>query len=220
MTAEQNTSDGEQPVRIASAVLCGGQSLRMRRPKHELRFGNDSALERVIRAVSEVGEPRILVLGPSQPVPALSHPVRIARDAADGLGPLAGLCAAMESLIGQADAVFLTGCDMPLLRSSFIRALTRQYLPGDEILIVEHDQRLQPLAAVYSLGLLSRIHRLIDAQQRSLHALLERSHCRVISADTLRHADPELDSLQNMNSPADYHALLQRAGLPDADISD
>jgi len=103
-------------MRTAGVVLCGGQSSRMGRPKAWLPFGNELMLPRVVRLLSEVVSPVVVVAAPGQEVPPLPPGVEIAHDAEPGRGPLAGLCAGLATLRGGPTPLTSRPCDVPFLR--------------------------------------------------------------------------------------------------------
>jgi molybdenum cofactor guanylyltransferase len=108
-------------VRVAGIVLCGGRSSRMGTPKAWLPFGDELMLPRVVRIVREAVGLVVVVAAPGQDVPPLPADVRIVRDEVEGRGPLGGLAAGLAALEGEADVVYLSSCDVPLLRPEFVR---------------------------------------------------------------------------------------------------
>src|SRR5205085_2744302 len=69
----------------------------------------------------EVVDAVVVVAAPGQDVPPLPDGVEIVRDEVEGKGPLAGLAAGLAALAGRADAAYLSSCDVPFLRSAFVR---------------------------------------------------------------------------------------------------
>ena len=69
-------------------VLCGGHSRRMGRPKLSLPFGNETMLARVVRVLSEVVSPIVVVAAVDQELPPLPSDVIVTRDKQPDLGPL------------------------------------------------------------------------------------------------------------------------------------
>src|SRR6516164_10798270 len=90
----------------AGIILCGGRSSRMGRPKAWLQFGPELMLQRVLRILSEVVSPIVVVAAPEQEVPPLSPDVQIVRDEREGFGPLQGLAAGLQGLQGRAEAAY------------------------------------------------------------------------------------------------------------------
>src|SRR4051812_5666466 len=98
-----------------AVVLCGGQSRRMGRPKAWLPFGPEVLLQRVVRLVSTVSSPIVVVAAPEQETPALPVNVRLVRDAETGRGPLQGLAAGLSALPPDVEFAFATATDAPFL---------------------------------------------------------------------------------------------------------
>ena len=176
-------------------------------PKHVLQFGDETALQRVVRIVRRVVAPVVVVAAPGQPLPTLSSEVLIAHDEQPGLGPLTGLVTGLKVLAQEVDAVYLTGCDAPLLRSEFVREMISRWQPEDDILVPEEAGQQQPLAAVYSVDVLPLAQQRLAENQLSLRGLIGACRARSVQAETLRDVDSDLRSLWNMNSPADYQQL-------------
>ena len=202
-------------TRIGGIVLCGGQSSRMGRPKALLPFGPEVLLQRVVRIVSEVVSPVVVVAAVGQELPPLPDGVRIARDVHESKGPLAGLSVGLAALRGDVDAAYATACDSPLLRPEFIQAVLAE-LQDHEIVIPRDGRFHHPLAAVYRTSLVERIDALIAANRLRPLFLVQESDAREIDVEDLRRVDPDLDSLQNTNTPEDYAAVLKAAGYPTA----
>lgn len=197
-------------IRTAGIVLCGGESSRMGRPKAWLPFGDELLLPRVVRLLSEVVTPIVVVATPGQDVPPLPAGTEIARDAEPGLGPLAGLCAGLAAIRGRADAVYLSPCDVPFLRPAFLRRLIE--LLGDHAICVpESGGRRHPLAAVYRTEVAAVAARLLAGGRAGSVRLFDEVPTRVVSADELADVDAGLESLRDLNTPADYEAALRRA---------
>src|SRR5262245_40439806 len=100
-------------MRVGGVVLCGGESRRMGRPKAWLPFGGERMLPRVVRVLTEVVSPVVVVAAPDQEVPPLPASVHVVRDEERGRGPLEGLAAGLAALAGKADAAYLSSCDVP-----------------------------------------------------------------------------------------------------------
>ena len=195
--------------------MCGGQSTRMGRPKAWLPFGSEVMLQRVVRILSEVVAPIVVVAAVGQAVPELHASVKIVRDEHEALGPLAGLAAGLKALEGRAIAAYASSCDVPLLTAAFVSQIVARL--GDCDLAIPRDGKFHhPLAAVYSVRLAATARRLIEANRLRPVFLLEHSRAREIDVTELRRVDPELRSLRNVNTPSEYAAALYDAGLGDA----
>ena len=195
-------------MRVGGIVLCGGQSRRMGRPKAWLPFGDELMLPRVVRLLSEVVAPVVVVAAPEQELPPLPDDVRIVRDEEQGRGPLQGLAAGLEALTGGADAAYASSCDVPLLQPAFVRRMIE--LLGEHAICVPHvGEYHHPLASVYRVEVMDTVRRLLAEGRMRPVFLFESLPTRVVTADELRGADPELRTLRNQNSPEDDEAALR-----------
>jgi molybdenum cofactor guanylyltransferase len=189
-------------------ILCGGRSSRMATDKALLPFGGESMLERVVRTVcSVVDASRVAVVAAvNQQLPEFDPAIRIVRDSVEFGGPLAAISNAMSST-EPADAVFVTGCDTPLLKSELIEFLFAQL--GDHAAIVPEDaERMYPLCGVYCSEVFNG-----DPKLRSMRDLINQINAKRINTMLLRVVDPELLSLRNVNTHQDYLDSLAIAGL-------
>ena len=91
-------------ISVGGIVLCGGRSTRMGCSKAWLPFGPERMLQRVVRILSGVVAPIIVVAAEEQELPELPDGVIIARDEHLALGPLAGLAAGLNSAHAQSAA--------------------------------------------------------------------------------------------------------------------
>jgi molybdenum cofactor guanylyltransferase len=196
--------------------LCGGQSTRMGRDKAWLAFGPEEVmLQRVVRLVSEVVavERVVCVAAADQELPHLPECVQLVRDREPECGPLAGLATGLSAIAGRADAVFVTGCDVPLLVPAFVARMFECL--GDHEIAVPHDGgRIHPLAAVYRTKVLGHAESLLASGERSLVSLIERCRARQVDGDSLRDVDPNRSSLANCNTRDDYQRALIASGIP------
>lgn len=195
-------------------VLCGGRSRRMGRPKLSLPFGDETMLARVARRLGEAVAPIVVVAAAGQEVPPLPESVRVARDRRDDRGPLEGLAVGLGVLRDQADAAFVTTCDVPLLVPALVRKMIDLAARREADVLMPHvDGFDQPLSAVYRTSVLPHVERLLaDGQLRPAY-LFDAVPTRRVAADELTGVDPELDSLLNVNRPEDYETALRRAGI-------
>jgi molybdenum cofactor guanylyltransferase len=186
--------------------------------KATLPFGPELMLQRVVRLLSSVVQPIVVVAAPRQNLPALPANVLIARDEHEARGPLEGLLAGLSALAPHADAAYATSCDVPLLSVGFVRAMIDQLGDADIAVPVE-DQFAHPLAAVYRTSVLDQISTLLAAEQLRPAYLFERVQTQRVPVEALRSVDPQLATLRNLNRPEDYLAALREAGFePDPSI--
>jgi len=202
-------------MRRGAIILCGGKSSRMGQDKAALPFGPELMLQRVVRLISEVVDPRnvVVVAAPGQSLPALPADVTVAHDDRQYYGPLEGLATGFRALGNRVDAVYATGCDVPLLVPAFVEQMFQSL--GEHDIAVPYDgEYYHPLAAVYLPIVLEKIEALLAAERLRPRFLFDEADTREIPVEDLRAVDPQLSTLRNLNFPEDYNSALQAAGFP------
>ena len=201
----------------AGIVLAGGRSSRMGTPKAALEWHGSTLLRRTVGIISRVTDgPVVVVRAPGQPLPALPAEIEVVEDPREGLGPLQGLAAGLAAIDGRAEIAFVCSTDLPFLHPAFVRRVLRAVADGADVGLPVARGFPQPLAAAYRTALAPVAQRLV-AQQRLRPAFLfeecavARLDDAVLLADPVLAAlDPDLDSVLNVNEPADYQAARAR----------
>ena len=201
----------------AGIVLAGGRSSRMGTPKAALEWHGSTLLRRTACIVSRVTDgPVVVVRAPGQELPALPAEIDVVDDPREGLGPLQGLAAGLAVTAGRAEIAFVCSTDMPFLHPAFVRRVLRAVTDGTDVGLPLARGFPQPLAAAYRTALAPVADQLV-AQQRLRPAFLF-EECVVARLDegalradpVLAALDPDLDSVLNINEPADYQAARAR----------
>jgi molybdenum cofactor guanylyltransferase len=184
-------------------ILAGGLSRRMGRDKAALPAGDGTLVEHLARRLAPVVDETIVAGGSMRP------PIEGARFVPDhhpGLGPLAGVLAGLTA--ARQPLVWVVGCDLPDVEPALGRLLLA--LAGDyDAVVPRPEDQPEGVCALYVRGLAPRIGALLDAGDRSIKSLLDRSTVRYVASDELRAVDPGLRSFRNINTPADYEAWLR-----------
>jgi molybdopterin-guanine dinucleotide biosynthesis protein A len=147
-------------VTAAAIVLCGGRSTRMGSAKALLPFGAETMLQRVVRLLSTVASPLVVVAAPAQSLPDLPASVTVTRDEHEGRGPLEGLRAGLKALPVDAEIAYVTSCDVPLLVPAFVHRMV-ELLGDPRHRRMEIDGFPHPLSAVYRRRTLPRVEALL-----------------------------------------------------------
>ena len=165
---------------------------------------------------SAVGGPVIVVVAPGQGVPVLPAGVAVVEDPVEGLGPLQGLAVGLGEVRERAEGAFVCATDLPFLQPAFVRRVVAELKDGVDVVLPVARGFRQPLAAAYRTSLVDLAGRLLGAGRYRLGELFE--HCVVVRLDEaalladpeLAAADPGLESLVNVNTPAEYAAARRR----------
>ena len=184
-------------------------------PKSWLPFGETRLLTRVVSTLWNSTFPVVVVSASTdQSLPPLPPEIELTHDQRPGRGPLEGLAAGLRILQGQADAAFVTACDAPFQSPRYIAWLAEQLGASDDAVIPFADDRHQCLAALFRVGVLATVERMLDKGELELGKLVGRLRVRKLDGDQIRAVDPDLLVLRTMNTPEEYAQALATAGLP------
>src|SRR5436309_3113803 len=190
----------------------------MGRAKAALEWHGSTLLYRTTALLARtVDGPVLVVAAPGQELPELPSGVEVVTDPVEGQGPMRGLATGLAALDRRAATAFVCSTDLPFLHPALVRRVLREFADPevDVVMPVAHGHR-QPLAAGYRTALATLIEKLL-AEGDLAPGMLFR-HCQVspldddallADPDLARH-DPELDSLLNVNEPAEFAAALAR----------
>jgi molybdopterin-guanine dinucleotide biosynthesis protein A len=185
----------------------------MGRDKASLPWGGTTMLDRVVGVLSGVVDEIVVVARRDQPLPPLPScrpgvGIRFAHDEVEGRGPLGGLAPGLEAL--TCPIAYASSCDVPFLSTAFVRAVFEAL--GDVAMAMpETGGRLHPLAAVYRRDAVRpHVEALLREDRLRLVHLLERVPHVIVPERTLRAVDPDLLSLENLNTPQDWEAARRR----------
>ncbi len=204
---------------FSGVVLAGGASSRMGRDKALIEVAGVPMVLRVARTMAAAGASRILVAG-GDTVRLASLGLTVVPDRERGLGPLAGILAAMGELDvagsespspTQGPIMVTSPCDTPLLSAGLISGLVRVLgdHPNSAVVVAEGPSGLEPLLAAW------RIRRCRDAVADRLGSgsLSVRGVFDIVATTTMACPDPV--QLTNVNTPADLGALGDGPGSPE-----
>lgn len=197
---------------VGGIVLCGGKSTRMGVPKATLPFGPETMLQRVVRVLGGVVAPIVVVAARDQRLPALPSNVILTVDEREQRGPLEGLRAGLKALPHSVDAAYVTSCDVPLLVPGFVARLI-ELLGDHDIAVMEVDGFPHPLSAIYRRAILPEVESLLALDRLRPVFLFDAVRTRRVQTVEIGSVDPELRTLQNLNTPEDYAKALADSGF-------
>lgn len=153
-----------QPIRgpdAAGFVLAGGQSSRMGTDKASLVFRGRPLVAHALEILSGAGL-EASIAGARVPLGAFAP---VVEDAEPGLGPLGGICTALESSAARW-AVFLP-VDLPLLPSSLVRfLLDRARISGSAVTLASLAGFVQTFPVVLDRAVLPGLQAELHAGRR------------------------------------------------------
>ncbi len=196
-------------------------------PKAALEWHGSTLLRRTVGILARAADgPVVVVRAAGQELPDLPPNTVVVDDPREGKGPVQGIAAGLAALAalaglggpgGQAEAAFVSSTDMPFLHPAFVRRVLRAVADdGADVALPVARGYPQPLAAAYRVSLAETAERL--AKEDRLRPAFLFEQCVVTRLDeaalktdpVLAALDPELDSVINVNEPADYAAARAR----------
>jgi molybdopterin-guanine dinucleotide biosynthesis protein A len=186
---------------LTGAVLAGGESRRMGRDKAGLVVDEIPLWQRQVNMLRSAGAGVVgVVRRPGQAPLHLPADVPLWQDAVSGIGPLAGLHAALTTCRTPWLAVVAT--DLPRLEAGWFRWLGGLCSPGRGAMARLPDGPYEPLAAIYPKAALAEVTRRLGGPEYSLQSLAAKLVAQELLATAMV---PEADrgQLENWNTPAE-----------------
>lgn len=192
-----------QPPAVCGAILAGGHARRFGgRDKSALFVDGRRIIERQLDALAPVAGDVFVVGG--DPERYREFGLRVVPDHRPGLGPLAGLHAALTS--ATAPAVLVLACDLPLVDARFLAHLAGR-LGAAEVAVPRDAGGWHPLCACYAARCAPKIAARLDAGLLKVVDALTTLERVEVGPDELSSFDPSGRLLTNVNSADDYAAL-------------
>ena len=194
--------------KTTGVVLAGGRSRRMSADKAALLIEGEPLLRRVVGRLRPA-LPAVLVVGPPELAPLVPG-VRVVPDTRPGMGPLAGLEAALAAI--ETPRAFVVACDMPFVAPALIRAMAdyaAANAPDADAVVLRSGEDVEPLHSVYSTACLPVVTELLDFGTRSLHDLLARLRVAEFPTAEATRLDPSGLSAFNANTPSEWERALE-----------
>lgn len=186
-------------------MLAGGRSTRFGRDKVVEPYRGVPLLHHAVLGLAEVCDEVVVVVAPDAPDPSLPAgvPARVARDAVEGEGPLAGLHAGLLAVRTQVAVV--AGGDMPELQAPVLHEMLRVASePTVDAVALQDGERFRPLPCIVRVERGVDVARtLLQSGRRRLRDLLEALRATVVDEGTWHALDPQRRTLVDVDEPAD-----------------
>jgi molybdopterin-guanine dinucleotide biosynthesis protein A len=197
---------------VAAAIIAGGAGTRMGGvAKSGLVVAGRTIGARLLEALRGVF-PRVLVVANDR-APWVGLGVEVVEDVHRGVGPLAGVHAALVATKDHAGVVCVAG-DMPFV-APLLLALLRDHAPDREAVVPRVAGRPEPLLARWGRACLPVVEARLIAGERAVHAALGAVRTAWLDEPALVAVDPGLRSFANVNTPEDVRRLEGEGGPAD-----
>lgn len=182
------------PVDVAGAVLTGGASRRMGRPKATVGVGGRPMARRVADALVAAGCLPVVAIGGDADVLGVLG-LDVIADAHPGEGPLGAIVTALRWAGGR--DVVVAACDLPWLTAEVVGALLVPDVASPVVpdVVMARSGRLEPLLARWSPSALAGLERAFAAGERAVHRAAQGMRVREVAVPS--------GAVRNVNRPGD-----------------
>lgn len=186
---------------ICGAILVGGESRRMGKPKHSVRLADGRTMMQAVASALRGSCDTLAIIGLRDAKSAMAARdlfpnAALIHDTRPGEGPLAGIEALLQTNLS--DTYIICSCDMAMLTRDVIAALATPCDEATAILHIDGEPTPRPLPCRVHASALPTVTKLLDHEQRAVRFLHREANAKVI------HAPAEwADALADVNTPSD-----------------
>jgi molybdenum cofactor guanylyltransferase len=199
---------------VAGFVQAGGRSSRMGTDKAWLEIEHRPMIERALTEVRPIVNSLSIIVNAANPHlqryenMARSYDAKVIHDLHNHCGPLGGIDTALTSCERDQSALILA-CDMPFITKEFFAFLVdlHQREANQLTLPVDQEERLQPLAGVYSTTCLPAIEEMLKANELRVDNLCRRVKTRRVAFDEFASLANAERLFVNINSMEEYRII-------------
>lgn len=185
---------------VTAAILAGGESRRLGgRDKAFVELAGRPMVAHVIERLPPVFTETLVVT--RWPDRYHGFSVRTVCDTRSVRSALTGLEAAL--LASRTPWVFVTACDTPFLHPDLVRLVLSERESGLDIVLPETREGTKPMLALYHIRCLPKIREMLDGKDYKIKRMFLHQVRAILPEARFLAADPDLDSIENVNTPED-----------------
>lgn len=188
---------------VQAAILAGGQSRRMGKPKLFLDFRGNTFIAHLLSQL-QLQVNNVMIAGAPDPRQLADLGVLVLADAQVDSGPLAGVFTALSNM--QRKWLLIAPCDNPLLPTNYAaRLLETARAQSVPLVYVRKQGREQPLYALIQSSLLESLGAYLASGDRKVLPWYKSVGALALDWDDVGLA------FNNLNTPEEYAAFLASA---------
>ena len=189
---------------VGAAILAGGQSQRMGKPKLFLDFRGNTFIAHLLAQLQlQVNE--VIVAGAPEPRLLADLGVQVLTDVMPNTGPLAGIATALTH--SRREWLLTVPCDNPVLPANYaVRLLAAARVHSAPLVYVRKQGREQPLYGLIRRDVLPSLYEYLANGERQV--LPWYASVGAVAVDW----DDSGFAFTNLNTPDEYAAFLAAAG--------
>ena len=193
--------------KFTGIILAGGKSLRMGQDKALLPLGKQLMVEEVLTSLRAKSAEIIVIANKVQEFSFLKVPVF--PDIIPERGPLGGIYTGLVK--SKTFHNLFVACDMPFLNQDLVKFMLEEVCDYD-VVIPEHNGKLEPLCAVYSKNCIKPIEKELHKNNLKITDFLTEVKVRRINEKEIAKFNLRGLSFVNVNTPEDYNRLKALGG--------
>jgi len=196
-TSNHKTDVSPDLSQVSLIILAGGKSLRMGTNKAHLNWHAMRFIDVLVEKGRQLGFGEIILSGTRE----IIEGCRNVSDFLPGRGPLGGMYSCL--LASSFDNALLVPVDCPGISEKTIEALVQMHFDqGNEITLLQHGKRLEPLIGMYATAFHQKILPVISSGGAPVFRALDRGE---ISIYHMKEAEP---GILNLNTKEAYLAWV------------
>lgn len=188
-------------------ILAGGKSSRMGFDKQQIRVGNSTITEYLLKTLGHLFEDIIVVT--NNPELYKSINVVTTEDIYKNIGPMAGIHAGLKK--SKSESNYIIACDMPFINKNYIKYLQKEaassHFEMDALLTKTEDGMIETMNGFYSKKLVPVIEKIIEDGKKSILDLLAIINVVYVEAKIVRRYSPDWGMFTNLNTVDDLKKL-------------
>ena len=199
MNIERGNMKNIHTIPLSVGILAGGKSTRMGQNKALMKFHNDTMIERISRQFR--GSHEVLISAAEKGLYEETG-LRVVYDENDSIGPIEGI----RRLLSEAkeEYVFICAADMPFVNRQIAEYLSEFISSDYDCYVVEDDDHVHPLLAIYSKKILPVIEELIARGKYKLIEILNATRTKYVRLENTT-IDPRV--VKNVNTKEEFLKL-------------
>lgn len=181
-------------------ILAGGKNSRLPGKKKAFRkIGDLMILESLYQLFSRLFKEVIIVV--NEPEEFAGWDMMVVTDIIPSKCALAGLHAGL--FYASFPHAYVTACDTPFVKESVVDYMVNQIEKGVDVIVPRTDDGIETLSAVYSKACIPLIEKNLEKNIFMIKKFFRKKKVREIPVEKLKHLDPHLDFIFNVNTPKD-----------------
>ncbi len=178
---------------ICGGILAGGKSSRMGTEKGLQTFKGKSLILYSIETLKPFCSEFLIS---SNNIAYHQFKFPLVKDVVPDCGPLGGLLSLLRKM--SKEYLFVLACDMPFVTSETIKLLL-EGIDTTECIVPKTEDKIEPLCAIYSRSLISKIEKQIATGDYSMHTLIMNSTRKFV------HFEEEFTEFRSINTPGELN---------------